>query len=338
MVAPDWQAPELTREQRIAERVWRRAGRRPPLDVRELAADFADLEEASIPGECDGLILGLQPGGRSRPLIVVKRLASSARKRFTIAHELGHLLLPWHLGSSSACGIRFGDIWSEEAWQAQQAETEANRFASALLVPPSWIDEMVGQHGADDLAAVMAGVRQARVSAHVACIALSQRLPPGRLFVIEASDGSTVLSGSSPDSSAQLPYVGDRADFTRLDRFADDRVSLTFGSQSVRWWTYTHTAVEPADDPRATREILDSLLSRYARDAGHAAGLRQSFGGVAGAAKSMSTQRAGQASEQQIYMRLRRAFAKQRDEVPDEMLDDPDFELWLRRRAFEMAE
>jgi hypothetical protein len=134
-----------------------------------------------------------------------------------------------------------------------------------------------------------------------------------------------------------MPYTGDGVDFARLDRFADDRVSLSFGSQKVHWWTYTHTAVAPADDARSTREILDSLLSKYAGNVGHAAELRQSFGGVAGAAKSMSMQHGGQAPEQQIYVRLRRAFAKKREEVPDEMLDDPDFELWLRKRALEMA-
>lgn len=307
------------------------------MEVREVARRFAEVEEAAVPGACDGLILGLHPGARSRPLIVVDRYGSATRKRFTIAHELGHLLLPWHLGSSSACGINLGDIWSEEAWEAAQAETEANRFASALLLPPSWIDSVVAKHGSDGLSAVMSDLRDAAVSAHVACIALSQRLPPGRLFVIEARDGSTLLAGSSPNSSAQLPYVGQDVDFARLDRFADERVSIPFGPQTIHWWTYAPTTFTPADDPRTSREILDRLLLQYASDEAHASELRKSFGGIAGAAKSMSTQRWGQAAPEQIYVRLRRAFAKKRDEVPEDLLDDPDFELWLRKRASEIA-
>jgi hypothetical protein len=96
--------------------------------------------------------------------------------------------------------------------------------------------------------------------------------------------------------------------------------------------------VHPVDDPRSTREILDSLLAKYSYDEHHASELRRSFGGIAGSAKSMSTQHGGQASTEQIYVRLRRAFAKPRTEVPGELLEDDDFDLWLRKRASEISE
>jgi hypothetical protein len=127
-------------------------------------------------------------------------------------------------------------------------------------------------------------------------------------------------------------------DFGRLDRFADSRVTLQFGSREIHWWTYSPTAVDQVDDPRSTREILDSLLAKYASDTDHASALRRSFGGIAGSAKSMSMQHGGLVSTERVYVRLRRAFAKVRDEVPEEMLEDDDFDLWLRKRALEISE
>ena len=188
------------------------------------------------------------------------------------------------------------------------------------------------------MAAITAEIEKAGTSAHVASIAISQRLPPGRLFVIADSSASVSLSGSSPDSSAHLPRLGEDIDFKRLDPFADDHVEISFGSWAVHWWVYEGTDVESADDPRSTRELLDGMLARHVGDVSQVAALRQSFGGIAGSAKSSSMQRGGHASPDQVYLRLRRAFAKKRKDVPDGLLDDPEFDLWLRKRAHEIAD
>jgi len=55
----------------------------------------------------------------ARPVIVATGEHTGDRDRFTVAHELGHLVL-----HSSRRGVNPG-----------QAETEANRFAGALLIP-----------------------------------------------------------------------------------------------------------------------------------------------------------------------------------------------------------
>lgn len=54
-----------------------------------------------------------------RPLVMVSPGKSAERRRFDLAHELGHLVL--HA--------------EREQFQGQQAEDDANRFASAFLIP-----------------------------------------------------------------------------------------------------------------------------------------------------------------------------------------------------------
>ena len=207
-----------------------------------------------------------------------------------------------------------------------------------MLIPPDWIDDLVLQHGPSGLAAITQEISKAGSSGHVASIAISQRLPPGRLFVIADSSGSVSLAGTSPDSSAHLPHTGQAVDFKRLDRFANTRMEISYGSSTIHWWVYEETDVEETDDPRSTREILDGLLARHVDDPSQIATLRQSFGGIAGSAKSMSMQRGGSASTEQVYLRLRRAFGKKRQDVPNGLLDDSDFDVWLRKRAHEITD
>ena len=61
------------------------------------------------------------------PIILVSRLASRARQRFTAAHELGHIVLG-HVG-------RYALVNREPSVQDDPVEQAANVFASRLLAP-----------------------------------------------------------------------------------------------------------------------------------------------------------------------------------------------------------
>ncbi len=52
----------------------------------------------------------------------------SVRKRFSVAHEIGHLLLG-HPGQNSSFDLESKDLF----------EVEANLFAAELLIPYDWI-------------------------------------------------------------------------------------------------------------------------------------------------------------------------------------------------------
>ncbi len=65
---------------------------------------------------------------KGSPLIIINKSLSNDRKRFTIAHELGHILMH-----------NSGDFPVPEHRTEKQKENEANRFASEFLMPEKGI-------------------------------------------------------------------------------------------------------------------------------------------------------------------------------------------------------
>jgi hypothetical protein len=237
VAAADGSPPRLRREERVAAELVRRFELEPPIDVGAAARHFADVEDALIPGACDGLVLGLH-GARARPFILLDSRQSRSRERFTLAHELGHVLLPWHVGDAFLCETsRFrlfdapGDFY---------AEPEANRFAAELLVPRVWLDRLIVELGTDRVLPLMDAIRQARVSAYVACLRLRAALPAGHAFAISRGD-RVLLSGRAQGPGVYAvnpPEAGERFERERLDRFAHAVEDMEYGSTHVTWWTF----------------------------------------------------------------------------------------------------
>ena len=90
------------------------------------------VKEEDLEG-CEGVLL--RPKGVQRGIIAVKKtIRSEGRKRFTIAHEIGHYILPGHDEHGSICKPADIESWSESA---ADRERQANDFAAALLIPES---------------------------------------------------------------------------------------------------------------------------------------------------------------------------------------------------------
>lgn len=77
--------------------------------------------------------------GRPRGKIAINaNIREPGRKRFTLAHELGHYVLPSHSRQSVTCRPAEIERWTTGM---SQPELEANRFAAALLMPKPLIME-----------------------------------------------------------------------------------------------------------------------------------------------------------------------------------------------------
>lgn len=78
---------------------------------------------------------------KSAGAILVASERSRQRRRFSIAHELGHFLIPSHIpraGERSLCSAEHLGIHDlKEQDRLRRMEAEANRFAALLLMPPS---------------------------------------------------------------------------------------------------------------------------------------------------------------------------------------------------------
>jgi Zn-dependent peptidase ImmA (M78 family) len=102
-------------------------GKRLPEIVREIGLEVVYREADSY----DGALLRIR--GIPRGYIVVNAaIRDDSRKRFTIAHECGHFVLPDQQDLSSPCANEKIENWSEQLYRP---ELEANRFAAEILMP-----------------------------------------------------------------------------------------------------------------------------------------------------------------------------------------------------------
>lgn len=109
----------------------------PPVSVDKIAAKLkAQLTFEPFEGKDD--ISGILYRDEKQTVIGINSTHSKARQRFTIAHEIGHLVL--HKGElfvDQAVRVNFRDKRSSLA--EDQQEIEANKFAAELLMPREMI-------------------------------------------------------------------------------------------------------------------------------------------------------------------------------------------------------
>ncbi len=109
-----------------------------PVDVVGICRQLGISVKTYIPNdENDGMSIVIA----GKPVILVSRLSSRARQRFTVAHELGHILL----GHAGKC-------CREVSSKDNPIEQAANVFASRLLAPAcvlwaceAWTAEQIAQ-------------------------------------------------------------------------------------------------------------------------------------------------------------------------------------------------
>lgn len=76
---------------------------------------------------------------KSSGIILVAEGHGPARRRFSIAHELGHFLIPTHRAGTAGFQCTTKDLAVSSRTEVDprlRMEVEANRFASLLLIPP----------------------------------------------------------------------------------------------------------------------------------------------------------------------------------------------------------
>jgi hypothetical protein len=273
---------EVPFESNLARRVVARFSLSPPVDVAIVAERYAEVEYRTIPFRVDGICLDLKrPGKRAR--IIINEDQPRRRMRFTLAHELGHVLIPWHRGSLYD---DFSMLDADAQFDRREMEGEANRFASELLIPTTWAATVL--RSAEDFGAAVASVQErADVSGIASVIRLINLAPPNHLFAYCDADGVVRNAGRSLGTIANSPGWNRALEPDYLNRNSADRGAIAVRSDCLRWWKLADTvALSPTGDSREWREILDEILddleSLYS-DRHHA---RQSVNGVVGATNS----------------------------------------------------
>jgi Zn-dependent peptidase ImmA (M78 family) len=138
--------PRYALVKKRANELLARAGvQRAPVPVEQLAVALG----AQIKYEpFDGQLSGLLHRSRDRAVIGINSKHPSVRQRFSIAHELGHLVLHQpDFQIDPHAFVAFRDRESSTA--TDPAEIEANQFAAAVLMPEFLLEKHVKELGPD---------------------------------------------------------------------------------------------------------------------------------------------------------------------------------------------
>jgi len=107
-----------------------------PLEDLCAALDISEIQTLITEGFAAALITDTV---KSTGIILVAEGHGPARRRFSIAHELGHFLIPTHRAGPAGFQCTSTDLAAvarREVDPRLRMEIEANRFAALLLIPP----------------------------------------------------------------------------------------------------------------------------------------------------------------------------------------------------------
>ena len=103
-----------------------------PVPLQRIAAAVGIVDiRAQKTGSFEGVLV--TTSAKSTGSIAYNEASSPERSRFTIAHELGHFLMPLHGENAQCAKTDMGVLTTKDSSRAR--ETEANRFAAELLMP-----------------------------------------------------------------------------------------------------------------------------------------------------------------------------------------------------------
>jgi len=129
-----------------------------PLQIEDIAyaCGIKSIEHLETDGFEGGLI---QDDSKQHGHILVKRTSPGPRRRFTIGHELGHFLNPWHSAPSEGKFLCTANDFSlrnlKNSSQHQRQEQEANEFSVNCLMPATQFKKQSRSHGSPHLESIV---------------------------------------------------------------------------------------------------------------------------------------------------------------------------------------
>lgn len=241
-------------EECMAARLIERLGLTPPIDVETLCRGFATLTFKDFPTDIDGLCLDLKVRGKT-PKVWVSKNMPTVRKRFTLAHEIGHIVIPWHAGTI------VDDIdapRSEERGKYREMEAEANRFAAELLMPSSWVTALAER--SDHVAGLMHSIHQIADVSLPAAFLRAGKYGKSGFIGAQVKDEIVLRSVRTPETNSRKIDYGTGIANVAMDAAYDPRI-ISGQDVDYYWWQIRETLDDPGTDIPAWRETLEDILS-----------------------------------------------------------------------------
>ncbi|ACO79876.1 hypothetical protein AvCA_37310 [Azotobacter vinelandii CA] len=300
----------------MANRVLAIRGLRPPFDLELLAAHYGELEFLDIPFGVDGITVGI--GGKSKPKILINDSISVTRKKFTLAHEIGHIVIPWHTGTIVS-HIDSGEVSSAYL----QMEAEANRFAAELLMPTSWLVDMFQK--SETVEAYFRSVLDTVGASKEATFYKLFKPLPSPVVCVHVDHDWNLLSCQR---SFSAPYRSLQNGPITREVFGNDNKFETFVIDDNIYlsWIFIGREIQEVDQ-RPWREVYTEILGSTGME--HSL---QRINGVLAAAYNKSRG----SSESEICGAILRAFASHDD--LGSVLNHPLFEQYVIKRVKDMKQ
>lgn len=301
-------------EEKMAARVLNRKGLIPPYDLFELASSYGELRFRSFPFKADGITVGI--GQQARPTIYINSDYPDTRQRFTVAHEIGHIVIPWHTGTVVSHLNPNSD--DEDYWLMEQ---EANRFAAELLMPAEWLKSKFAESDCveDFFRKVLLATGASKEAAFYKIFKdLEHPIACARLDEADGTISQLKRTRFAPhETQGTLPsqiYEGIDHIFEKF--FIDGKAYCA--------WTFKGKEIVEID-PRAWREVLNQILDET--------NLSHKLGSI-NSIMSAAFDKHKHLVEEDICGGVLRAF-KSREEIA-EFEDHPLFEQYVIKRVKEL--
>lgn len=247
-----------------------------PVDLEKVAREYAQLKYTDIPFEIDGISANLKKKG-VKPSIIVNTMKARRRQRFTLAHEIGHVIIPWHMGTI----FDITDIASSCAVSYWQMEEEANAFATELLMPTSWLQELIIQD--TNLARLTSKIiNLADVSALAATLRLRSELPPNYIFIVVNMSNIVTYSGRSNGTYTTSVAIGTSCDIQVEYPHAESVCEFSILSEKYYWIKMPVATPLPSVHYRPWRIVLEQILEEISDNSDQRNLLKRQLNGVLG--------------------------------------------------------
>jgi Zn-dependent peptidase ImmA (M78 family) len=315
-------------EIRLAQRILKKHSLIPPFDIRALLESYAIVYFKSIPiSRVDGIAINIKVPGK-KPIVIINQESQPTRQNFTMAHELGHLIIPWHTGIKIDSAAGTDDLFYAE-YSYLNIEGEANRFAAELLMPENYIKSIVAQ--SNNLAIAHREIcSRSGVSPQAAAIQMGNFLQSGIIYYA-IRDNKIEYAGSSSNTYIPLLKKGQQLN-KYLYSSADEHSFWSMGNTIVHWWRMP-LQFTPVYDPEYinSQEIFEEISHKLNPDQGISK-YKQSVYGIIG----LINGRLKIEGNYNLDSILAACYQRFEDERHQGLVTHPKFKLFLQRRVEEL--
>lgn len=152
--------PNLERVRKLAKLVAAQYQLTVPVDLARVITAVCTIEKKHDIDVDGYTVLDCVP-----PQMFIRADMPPQRTRFTIAHELGHILIPWHNGKST-----YAEPRRQGSSYLDKNEDEADAFAAELLLPEDWMKQYLQISTAKSVVQVISEIMETANVSFIACV------------------------------------------------------------------------------------------------------------------------------------------------------------------------